>query len=135
MNKRLCYRAVKEILVASKIITRKQQIDHLSGIGARNAMQDLLGVGFKNTYPKNCEAPGTIRVYRGTTESMSRAQSAQYISRRFKARATLGDIYGHIEIVGSDHKYHYVADSSVPINDRRIFGPERRVLTGCFVKH
>ena len=135
VNKRLCYRAVKEILVASKIITRQEQVKYLNGVGARDAMHDLLGVGFKNTYPKNCEAPGTIRVYRGTASGMGRKEAANYISKRFGRRLALGDIYGHVEIVGSDHKYHYVTDSSVPINDRKIFGPERRVLSGCFVKH
>lgn len=128
--KNMCYRSVKNILSAAHASPRQD----LLGASAIDAMRDLPKAGFTNTYPNNCEAPGVIRVYEGPATGMSRHQAKVFMRQEYHTRLLLGDIYGHIEVVGSNGRYYHFAKggSREPINER--MGDWRRKLVGCFVK-
>lgn len=150
-DKGMCYRAVKNILEWSGLLTSKQRAaladpkkahysKHASAPGdyAFDAYWDLPKYGFVNTYPNNCNKPLTVRVYEGDAWGMTRSQAAAYVPKHFKGRgATAGDRAGHIEIVSPDGQYCHFSCNAYPMNSWKnpaAFGPERRILKGCFVK-
>jgi len=87
--------------------------------------------------PNACHRPGVVLVY-------DKAKPGSYIPNiknkngRIIRRGneTAGDTCGHIEILGLDHMYyHFNADPQpYPINDPRMFGPDRRPTKHCLVK-
>lgn len=129
-GKNMCYRGVKMILQKAGIVKY-----YLPGGNAYDAMKALPKAGFKNYFPNKCNVPGVIRVYKGAANGMSKAAAKRFIWKKFKRQATAGDRAGHIEVLGSDKRYYHFTSSSTPINDPKThFGPNRRILEGCFLK-
>ncbi len=118
----VCWRSVWETLKAAHLVK-----GNLSQAGAKDAYKDLKKFGFHDvmkTSPQACLQPGVIRVY-GPARPGS-------IPRH--AKRTKGDTYGHIEIVGTDGRFHHFTSSSTPMNSRSHFGPQRRPLIQCLIK-
>jgi len=113
-GKNKCWRAVHNVLKAAGLIRSP-----LTQNSAKNALLDLRKDGFRHD-ASACNTPGVVRVYGST-------------SVRVAARSrTAGDIHGHIEILGTDGRYHHFTKSSNSIQAR--FGSARRPLKYCLVK-
>jgi hypothetical protein len=145
VGKGLCYRAVKQIIANTKVNGQKiADVSKLQGGSAIDAMEELPKAGFTNTYPDGCKEPGAILVYKGAAHQFlgdykkgrrdqAYSKARKYMLEKYGVRFSLGDIHGHIEILGTDGKYHHFVDSSRPIN--QVFGGgDRRKLVGCFLK-
>jgi hypothetical protein len=115
----LCWRAVWEILKKAGLVH-----GDLTQRSAENAYKDLGPQGFHNDMSA-CNSPGVVRVYKG--------------NRRYKGMS--GDTNGHIEIVGTDGRFHSYMTQPYDIEKyfekrglvSRSKGP-RRILTMCLVK-
>lgn len=114
-RKNLCWRAVWTILQRAGLVK-----GDLSVRGAKDALVDLAPQGFRHD-PSACQKPGVVRVY---------GASLVEVPRR---KRTDGDTFGHIEILGTDRKYHHFTSSRGSIQTR--FGEDRRPLTHCLVKY
>jgi len=107
-----CYRAVKKIVAHALGANLGCVRGILSAGSAFQAGGDLQRAGFRNDMGQ-CRSPGAIRVYRGTGSG-----------------PLAGDRHGHVEVVGSDGRYHHFTSSNSPIDQTM---PGRRILTGCYV--
>lgn len=144
VGRNLCYRAVKRIIAAARI--PGIDVSKIQGGSAVDAMQALPRAGFTNTFPTGCTVPGAILVYEGSANHLLsayrnsagkrraaiKAQARSYVLQKFGRRYTEGDLHGHIEILGTDGKYHHFVSSRNPISS--TFGRDRRKLKGCFLK-
>lgn len=143
VGRNLCYRAVKRIIAAARI----PGIDasKVTGGSAIDAMHALKAAGFTNTHPGGCNVPGAILVYEGAAhrylsayrsartsaaKAAVKRQARQFMLRQ-GSRYSEGDLHGHIEILGTDGRYHHFVSSRSPVTRR--FG-DRRKLKGCFLK-
>lgn len=113
--KNLCWRSVWEILKAAKMVS-----GDLSEDSAKNALRDLSKFGFKHD-PNACKRPGAVIVYGGSNVPVAARDR------------TLGDIHGHIEIIGADRRYHHFTTNSRGSIQTR-FGVDRRPIRHCLVK-
>lgn len=132
-GKNKCYRAVKKILLSAGLVK-----SYLPSVAAYNARRDLAKAGFHNDM-KACQRPGVIRVYKGAASQFLGQKNAvskarNYMKKKWHVRFIAGDLYGHVEIYGTDHKYHSFYDSDTPVTKHAIGKNNRRVLVGCFVK-
>lgn len=113
-GKNKCWRAVWEVLKAAGLVKGE-----LTQNSAKNALVDLQKFGFRHD-SSACNRPGVVRVYGSTTVAVpSRSRTA-------------GDTHGHIEILGTDGRYHHFTKSINSIQAR--FGKDRRPLKYCLVK-
>lgn len=125
-----CYRGVKRIIAAVDPSLAK----YFNGSRlAINAMTDLRRAGFRNDM-NSCWRPGVVRVYKGPASGMGKAAAQRFMRSHFGINGTAGDYAGHIEVLGSDHRWHHFTSSAAPIDHPMHFGPQRRRLVGCFVK-
>lgn len=125
-----CYRGVKRIIAAVDPSLAKFFAGSRRAI---YAMRDLKRAGFRNDM-NSCWRPGVVRVYRGPADGLSPRAAESFMLRHFGIRGTAGDYAGHIEVLGSDRRWHHFTGSGAPINHPSHFGPQRRKLVGCFVK-
>ncbi len=111
-----CAKAVRMILQSAGLITSEGHPN-----SAKDYIPFLQRNGFRNN-PNSCQTPGVVRVYGAAKKG------ARYYGRR----RTSGDIHGHVEILGLDHKFHHFTSSVESIDQK--FGSDRRPLLGCMVK-
>lgn len=118
----MCAKAVRQILEGAGVLPRGADRRMTNG-EAQHYWKLLAANGWKND-PTKCLVPGAVRVYKPGPQ-------AQYL--RSRGQGTAGDKWGHIEIVGSDGRFHFGARNSVPMDHPNRLGPGRRQLTHCMV--
>lgn len=148
VGKSMCYKGVKRIIAAARVNGKKiGDPSKVVGNSALNAMTALPKAGWKNDYPAACHDAGALLVYEGPAHAFlneynrgSKKQKAaimtkvrRFMLQHYGVRATAGDLHGHIEMLGTDGKYHHFLDSKTPISQSRLGANGRRKLVGCFI--
>ena len=121
VGKSMCGRAVARILRASDLLPGGAgPLSTPGGFNGEDAYGYLKARGFYDD-KSACKRPGVVLVYAQAKSGFAGA------GRKYLA----GDVYGHVEILGTDGNYHYYTSSSASID--AILGANRRPLIHCMV--
>lgn len=113
---RYCARGVRFILENAGLVPRRTPYQQES---AKDFFKYLKHYGFVDD-KRFCNTPGVIRVYDKTRVAVSRRNR------------TAGDIHGHVEILGTDGRFHSSYSNHRSVDKQ--FGSGRRPLIHCLIR-